>query len=101
MNGGYVMIDCKKLNMLGGHSTAQTITNLYAETKKAMETGKPIFAGNCEYGEGVPLSPIPVFAIIESDVLILTASILQVRIEKNAVNANDGDVKIYNLITDF
>ena len=101
MTNGYIMIDCGGLNLLGGHSTAQTITGLYAKTKAAIESGKPLIATNCEYGEKVAMSPINVFAIIESDVLILTSSILQIRIAANITTPADGDVTIYNLITDF
>lgn len=100
-NGGYIMVDCGGVNLLGGHSTAQTIANLYKNAKAAIESGKPIIANNCEYGEGVKMTPIPVFAIIESDVLILTASILQIRIAANSTTPTSGDVTIYNLITDF
>ena len=101
MVNGNVTIDCAKLNLLGGHDTAQTITGLYTRTKKAIETGKPIIAENCVYGENVPMTPVNVFAIIESDVLILTSSILQIRIAKNSTNPDNGDVTIYNLVTDF
>lgn len=100
-NGGYIMVDCGGLNLLGGHDTAQTIPDLYKNAKTAIESGKPIIANNCEYGEGVTMSPVPVFAIIESDVLILTASILQIRIAANSTTPTSGDVTIYNLITDF
>lgn len=77
-NSGYVMVDCKKANLLA--QSAQTIGGIYASAKDAIDTGKPILACNCEYGEGVPLTPIPVFAIIEDDVLIFTTSILQIRV---------------------
>ena len=90
MNGGYIMIDCKKLNLLS--QSSQTISGLYEACKAAYSTGKPILAGNAEYGEGVPLTPIPVFGILEAGVYILTASILQVRI------ASDDSVTITNLI---
>lgn len=77
-NSGYVMVDCKKANLLA--QSAQTVDGIYASAKGAIDTGKPILACNCEYGEGVPLTPIPVFAIIEDGVLIFTASILQIRV---------------------
>lgn len=81
MNGGYIMIDCKKLNLLS--QSTQTISGLYAAAKAAYESGKPIIACNAEYGEGVPLTPIPVFAILEAGVYIFTASILQIRVNES------------------
>lgn len=78
MNGGYVMVDCGGLNMLAG--AAQTIAGLYAKCAAAYASGKPILAYNVNYGTGVPTTPIPVFGIIEDDVYVMTASILQVRV---------------------
>lgn len=78
MNGGYQMIDCQGLNLLGG-STPQTKTGLYAKLKEALASGKPIFAYNCIYGTGHPMSPIQVMAQQESATsIICTASILQI-----------------------
>lgn len=76
MNGGYVMVDCKKMNLLA--QSAQTISGIFAACRKAVDSGKPIIAVNCEYGEGVPLTPIPVFAIEQGGQFCLSASILQV-----------------------
>lgn len=76
MNGGYVMVDCKKMNLLA--QSAQTVNGLYAACRNAVDSGKPIIAVNCEYGEGVPLTPIPVFAIEQGGEFCLSASILQV-----------------------
>ena len=90
MNGGYVMIDCKKMNLLA--QSTQTISGLYAKCVDALKTGKPIIANNCEYGEGVPMTPIPVFAIIEDSTVIFTASILQIRV------SSDDSVAIVPLI---
>ena len=91
--GGNILVDCGGLNLLA--ETSQTITGLYAKAKKAHELNKPIIATNCVYGSGVKLSPIPVFAINEAGTIILTASILQVRV------ASNDAVTITNLITDF
>ena len=46
MNGGYVMIDAKGLDLTKG-STSQTIAGIYDEVKKSFESNKPIFAYNC------------------------------------------------------
>ena len=86
------MIDCKGLNLLGG-STPQTITGLYAKFKSAMKRNKPIYAYNCVYGEGVPMTPVQLMAIDEAGLLIGTASILQIRV------TSEDSVTITNLDT--
>lgn len=78
---GYIGVDCKGTNLLA--QSAQTKEGLYADSIAAIESGKPIIAVNCEYGEGVPMTPIPVMAIIEANVCIFTASILQIRVAPN------------------
>lgn len=78
MVGGYAMVDCGGANLLADSS--QTITGLYDQCKKAVDSGKPILAYNCNYGTGVPMTPIPVFAILESGNYIFTASILQITV---------------------
>lgn len=78
MNSGYIMIDCGGLNLLA--QSAQTIKGLYARITAAYASGKPIIAYNCNYGTGVPMSPIPVFGINEAGLYILTASMLQIRV---------------------
>ena len=65
---------------------------IYEKVKAAYETGKPMIASNCEYGEGVPMTPIPVMSIIEAGVYIMTASILQVRVD------NEDGVTIVSLL---
>ena len=90
MNGGYIMVDCKRMNLLA--QSSQTISGLYDRSKKAIKTGKPIYANNCEYGENVALTPISVFAIIEDNTIIFTSSILQIRV------APDDSVTITSLI---
>lgn len=90
MNGGYTMVDCDKLNLLA--QSSQTISGLYQKSLDALATGKPVIANNCEYGVGVPMTPIPVMAINEAGTIIFTASILQVRI------ASDDSVTIVSLL---
>lgn len=90
MNGGYTMVDCGKANLLA--QSPQTISGLYQKSLDALATGKPVIANNCEYGVGVPMSPIPVFAIIEAGIIIFTASILQIRV------ASDDSVTIVSLL---
>lgn len=92
MNGGYIMIDCGGLNLLA--QSAQTIAGLYAKIAAAFASDKPILAYNANYGTGVPMTPIPVFGIIEDGVYILTASILQVRV------TSADSVTITSLVTE-
>lgn len=82
MNGGYQMIDCQGLNLLGG-STPQTKTGLYKKMQKALKDNKPVYAYNCIYGEGHPMTPIQVFAQQEdANTIVATSSILQIWIAK-------------------
>lgn len=76
---GYILIDCDKLNLLGG-ATPQSKSGLHQRCLDAMKTGKPIYACNCEYGTGVPSTPIAVMGINESGTLVFTSSILQIRV---------------------
>lgn len=84
MNGGYIMIDCSGLDLLKG-STPQTITGLHARVTEAVKTGKALFANNCIWGSGKPVSPVQVFAIYFADIetWIVTASTLQIIVPKN------------------
>lgn len=79
MMNGYVSVDCKGLNLLGG-AEVQTIAGIFKACDTAFKTGKPIYAYNCVYGTGVAMSPIQVMGIMEAGKYILTASILQVRV---------------------
>ena len=88
---GYILIDCLGMNLLA--ESSQTINGLYANCLEAIETGKPIIAVNCEYGSGVPMTPISVMAIIEDGTVVFTASILQIRV------SSDDSVTIVPLIT--
>lgn len=91
MNGGYIMVDCKGMNLLA--ESSQTIAGLHAKCAEALASGKPILMCNCVYGTGVKLSPVSVFMIKESTSYVATASILQI-----TVGADDS-VTITNLTT--
>lgn len=81
--GGYQIIDCNGLNLLGG-STPQTKTGLYKKLQSALASNKPIFASNCIYGEGHPMTPICVMAQQEdANTIVCTASILQIWVTKS------------------
>ncbi len=91
INGGYVQVDCGGLNLLS--ESEQTISGIFARSKAAVESGKPVIACNCVYGTGVPMTPTPVFGIEEGGAYIFTASILQVVVE------DDDGVTIRSLIS--
>lgn len=90
MSNGYIMVDCQSTNLLAVES--QTIPGLYARSIEAIDTGKPIIAVNCEYGEDVPMTPIAVMAIIEDGTVIFITSIYQIKV------ASDDTVTIVPLI---
>ena len=97
-NGGYVLVDCTGVDLLSQSSV--TVTGLYAKSKSAFDSGKPIIAINCEYGEGVPMTPISVMGIVEDGTYVFTASILQIRVASNdavtivpLINANAKTTK--------
>lgn len=93
VKSGYCMVDCKGLNLLGG-STPQTIAGLFDECVKALASGKAVFAHNCIYGTGHPMSPVAVMGQLESDdEIVFTSSILQIRVK------DDNTVTIESLLT--
>ena len=93
VKGGYLLIDCKGLNLLGG-STPQTIAGLWDVCKRALEMGKPIYACNCIYGTGHPMSPVAVMGQLEdTDTIVLTSSILQIWVK------DDNTVTVESLVT--
>ena len=78
---GYVVVDCTGIDLLA--QSKVTVSGIYAKVKAAYESGKPMFACNCEYGEGVPLTPVQVMTIIEAGTFVCTASILQIRVDED------------------
>lgn len=81
MKSGVFMVDCGGLNLLA--ETSQTISGLYERVKAALKTNKPVFAYNVLFGVNNPMTPIGVmvnFESADSELLICTASTLQIRI---------------------
>lgn len=79
MNGGYIMIDCRGLDLTSREE--QTISGLYNDMVRAIKTGKPLVAYNCVWGSNndSPMTPIPFFAQNWTDSLVVgTASILNI-----------------------
>lgn len=91
MNGGYMMIDCKGIDLLS--QTSQTKTGLYKALQVAMLLEKPLYAVGMYWGEGKPITPIPVFAIqLLDDTIVCTSSTLQVWV------TDSDSVTIQNMI---
>ena len=83
MKAGYVLVDCKGLDLLS--ESTQTIAGLYDRVKSAMATGKMIIAENLIWNDGVnrPVSPVSCFGIDMGDYgIYITASTLQIRVSK-------------------
>ena len=80
MKGGYVLVDCKGLDLTS--ESTQTITGLYAKIKAGMATGKLIIAENMIWGDDGTISPVHVFAIDMGSTygIYCTASTLQIRV---------------------
>lgn len=77
-NTGYVMIDCGGLNFLA--ESAQTIEGIYERMEAAMSSGKAVYAANCLWGEGIPVTPISVLLTTPAGAgtIVATASTLQI-----------------------
>lgn len=86
---GYIVVDCTGINLLAGEK--QTVTGIFAKSAEAIASGKPVIAANLQYGEGVPMTPVNVFAIYEGGKYCFSASILQIWID-----SEDG-VEVVNL----
>ena len=83
MNGGYVMVDCKGLDLTGGN-TPQTITGIWNDAKIAMASGKPIVAHNCVYGTGVKVSPVTCFGwYISTTEIVFVGATIHVHIKSD------------------
>lgn len=85
MNGGYVLIDCKGLDLTKG-STEQTISGIFARVKEAEKTGKPIYAVNCVWDTNGGVSPINIMTMDASETLVIcTASTFQIYVNSTDV----------------
>lgn len=90
MKGGYILFDCGGLEL--NDSTTQSITGMYARAKKALESGKPVYACNCVMNDG-PTTPVSVVAWQEdAHTIIATGHVLRIVIE------DDDDVTVINLV---
>ena len=79
MTGGYIMIDCKGLDLTSAEE--QTISGLYKAMTDAIKSGKPLYAYNCVWGSNSdsPMTPIPFFAQQWNSTMVVgTASVLNI-----------------------
>ena len=80
MNGGYIVADCTGLDL--SDSTSQSITGLWDKAVAAIKANKPIVAYNCEYGSGVPVSPVTCFGwYINTDEIVIVGATLHIHIK--------------------
>ena len=81
MNGGYMMIDCKGLNLAS--SSAQSIAGCWNMVKDAIAQNKPIVAYNCKYGTA-PVSPVTCFGwYLASDEIVIVGATLHIHVKDN------------------
>lgn len=67
--GGYVMVDCKGLDLVGGGEESSLA--LYDELLKAISTNKPVVLYNCHYGENNLLTPVSAFLYVDSTTVVV------------------------------
>ena len=90
LKGGYILMDCGGLEL--NESTTQSITGFYKRAKKALDSGKPVYACNCQMNDG-PTTPVSVVAWQEDEhTIIATGHVLRIVIE------DDDDVTVINLV---
>ena len=90
VNSGYVFVDCTGLNL--NDSTEQEISGIYARSRTAIESGKPVLAVNCNMS-GAPCTPVSVVAWEENDTIVATGHVLRITI------AEDDGVTVTNLVS--
>lgn len=73
--GGYVMFDCRGLDLSSAEE--QSKPGIYAEATRALATNKPVSAINCNYG-GAEFSPVPVACHMADTTIIASFGVLQV-----------------------
>ena len=90
LKGGYILMDCGGLEL--NDSSAQSITGFYKRAKKALDSGKPVYACNCLMNDG-STTPVSVVAWQEDEhTIIATGHVLRIVIE------DDDDVTVINLV---
>lgn len=81
MNGGYILVDCKGLDLTGG-DTPQEIEGIWDTAVAALKSDKPIVAHNCVYGTGYPVSAVPCFGwYLDTDEIVVVGATLHIHIK--------------------
>lgn len=81
LKGGYIIIDCKGLDL--SSSTAQEIEDSFAIATRALNSGKPIIAKNCVYGNA-PVSPVTCFAwAISATEIVIVGATLHIHVKSD------------------
>lgn len=75
MNGGYVMFDCRGLDL--SSASEQKKDGIYADALRAVQLNKPVSAYNCNY-DGADFTPVPVACHMAGDTIIASFGTLQV-----------------------
>ena len=79
MESGYIMIDCKGLDLLA--ESTQEISGLYARLTEVRATDKVVVTHNLVWGDTGKTSPIPVILTApEANLYVCTVSTLQIRV---------------------
>ena len=90
LKGGYILMDCGGLEL--NDSSSQNISGFYARAKKALDSGKPVYACNCVMNDGY-CTPVSVAAWQEdAHTIVATGHVLRIVIE------DDDDVTVTNLV---
>ena len=80
MNGGYVLLDCTGLDL--SDDQPQYIVGSWDKAVTAIRAGKPIVAHNCEYGTGVPVSPVTCFGwYLDEDEIVIVGATLHIHVK--------------------
>lgn len=80
MNGGYVLLDCTGLDL--SDDQPQDIAGSWDKAVAAIKAGKPIVAHNCEYGTGVPVSPVTCFGwYLDEDEIVIVGATLHIHVK--------------------
>lgn len=82
MKGGYQLLDCEQLDLTSAVSVVKT--GFWNKAKEALSINKPLFAYNCIYGSGKPVSPVPVFGwYLSATSIVIVGATLHVIVDSS------------------
>lgn len=79
MNGGYILVDCKGLNLMGGE-TPQKIEGIWDTASAALKSDKPIVVHNCVLDDNSAVSAIPCFGYLDADEIVIVGAMYEIHI---------------------